>query len=126
MEYGLAPIISDPTFTVAATPGSVGTSRWLVPETITPARKGGTMPAMGSKVADVFAFGMFSVGVFTGKVIFEEQKNEAVVLHISQGGRPGMSGNAQVIWLAIEVWNLLNSRVGGGKIRRSDLQWERS
>ena len=46
------------------------------------------MPVMESKAADVFAFGMFAVEVFTGKIPFEEQKNKAVVLRISRGGRP--------------------------------------
>ena len=108
-EYGLAPINSDPSFTVAATPGAVGTSRWLAPEIITPARKGSSMPVMESKPADVFAFGMFAVEVFTGKVPFEEQKNEAVVLHISRGRRPEMPGNAQAVGLTGEVWKLLES-----------------
>jgi len=61
-EYGLAPINSDPNFTVAATPGSAGTSRWLAPEIITPAQKRGAVPVTESKAADVFAFAMFAVG----------------------------------------------------------------
>ena len=108
-EYGLAPINSDPSFTVAATPGAVGTSRWLAPEIITPTRKGSTMPVMESKAADVFAFGMFAVEVFTGRVPFEGQKNEAVVLLISRGGRPEMPGNAQAVGLTGEMWKLLES-----------------
>ena len=108
-EYGLAPINSDPSFTVAATPGSVGSSRWLAPEIITPAQKGGAVPVMESKAADVFAFGMFAVEVFTGKLPFGAQKNEAVVLRISQGGRPEFPANAQAIGLTVEIWNLLQS-----------------
>jgi len=108
-EYGLAPINSDPRFAVAATSGTVGTSRWLAPELITPARKGSNMPVMESKAADVFAFGMLAVEVFTGKVPFEEQKNEAVVLRISRGGRPEMPGNAQAVGLTGEMWKLLES-----------------
>ena len=108
-DYGLAPINSDPSFTVAATPGAVGTSRWLAPEIISPVRKGNTLPIMESKAADVFAFGMFAVEVFTGKIPFEEQKNEAVVLRISRGGRPEMPGNAQAVGLTTEIWKLLES-----------------
>ena len=67
------------------------------------------MPVMESKAADVFAFAMFAVEVFTGKIPFGEQKNEAVVLRISQGGRPEMPGNAQAIGLSVEIWNLLES-----------------
>ena len=108
-EYGLAPINSDPRFTVAGTSGAVGTSRWLAPEIITPARKGSNMSVMESKAADVFAFGMLAVEVFTGKVPFEEQKNEAVALRISRGGRPEMPGNAQAVGLTSEIWKLLES-----------------
>ena len=108
-EYGLAPINSDPSFAVAATLGSVGTSRWLAPEINTPTRKGGSMPVMESKAADVFAFAMFAVEVFTGKIPFEEHKNEAVVLRISQGNRPEIPGNARDTGLTSEIWNLLES-----------------
>ena len=108
-EYRLAPINSDPSFTVAATPGAVGTSRWLAPEIINPARRGITIPVRDSKAADVFAFGMFAVEVFTGKVPFEEQRDEAVVLRISQGGRPEMPQNAQEVGLTDEMWRLFES-----------------
>ena len=64
---------------------------------------------MESKTADVFAFGMFAVEVFTGKVSFDEQKNEAAVLRISQGGRPEVPGNAQAVGLTGEMWELLES-----------------
>ena len=67
------------------------------------------MPVMESKPADVFAFGMFAVEVFTGKIPFEEQKNEAVVLRISRGGRPEMPENARAVGLTDEMWNLLES-----------------
>ena len=65
------------------------------------------MPVIESKAADVFAFGMLAVEVFTGKIPFEEQKNEAVVLRISQGDRPEMPGNARDIGLTPEIWDLL-------------------
>ena len=64
---------------------------------------------MESKAADVFAFGMFAVEVFTGKIPFEEQKNETVVLRISQGGRPEMPRNAQAVGLTVEMWNILET-----------------
>ena len=67
------------------------------------------MPEMESKTADVFAFGMFAVEVFTGKIPFEEQKNEAVVLRISRGDRPDMPENAQAVGLTGEIWKLLES-----------------
>ena len=108
-EYGLALINSYPSFTVAATPGNVGGSRWLAPEIIIPPRKGASQPVMESKAADVFAFAMLAVEVFTGKIPFGEQKNEAVVVRISQGGRPEMPGNAQEVGLTSDMWTLLEN-----------------
>ena len=108
-EYGLALINSDPSFTVAATPGNVGASRWLAPEIIIPPRKGTSMPVMESKAADVFAFAMFAVEVFTGKIPFGEQKNEAVVVRISQGGRPEMPDDAREVGLTSDMWALLEN-----------------
>ena len=64
------------------------------------------MPAVESKAADVFAFGMLAVEVFTGKIPFEEQKNEAAALRISQGGRSEMPQNAQAVGLTEEMWKL--------------------
>ena len=64
---------------------------------------------MESKPADVFAFAMFAVEVFTGKVPFPELKNEAVVLRILRGGRPEMPGDAEAIGLTGDMWKLLES-----------------
>lgn len=108
-DYGLAPITSDPSFTIAATPGSIGTSRWLAPEIITPTRKGRVMPMVESKPADVFAFGMLAVELFTGRIPFEQQRNETAVLRISQGGRPEIPRNAQALGITPGIWNLLES-----------------
>ena len=103
------PINSDPSFTVAANPGAVGSSRWLAPEITNPSRKGNAAPVIESKAADVFAFAMLAVEVFTSKIPFEGQKNEVVVVHISRGGRPEMPGNAQLVGLTCAMWRLLES-----------------
>ena len=108
-EYGLAPINSDPKFNVEATPGAVGTSRWLAPEMINPSRDANGMLVVESKPADIFAFAMVVVEVFTGKIPFGEEKNEAVVLRISQGGRPEMPENARAVGLTRDIWKLLES-----------------
>lgn len=107
-EYGLAPINSGPRLTVTATPRAVRISRWLAPEMIKP-RMDDSAPVMESKPADVFAFAMFSVEVFTGRIPFENEKNEAVVLLIFQGSRPEMPENAQAVGLTGEMWKLLES-----------------
>ena len=67
------------------------------------------MPVVESKAADVFAFGMLAVEVFTGKIPFENLENEAAALRILKGGRPEMPENAEAIGLTVEIWNLLKS-----------------
>ena len=106
-EYGLAPINFGPSFTVAATPEAVGSSRWLAPEVIDPSREDRGVPVTESKPADVFAFAMLAVEVFTGKIPFEGQKNEAVVLLILRGTRPETPGNSQTVGLTGDMWKLL-------------------
>lgn len=65
---------------------------------------------MESKAADVFAFGMFALEVFTGQVPFSEYTNEAVVSLVSQGRRPpGMPENAQEVGLTNDMWTLLEN-----------------
>ena len=56
-----------------------------------------SVSAMESKPADVFAFAMLSVEVFTGKIPFEKQENEAVVLLILQGHRPELPEEARTV-----------------------------
>lgn len=109
-EYGLTPISFDPAFGVAAVPGSIWATRWLAPELITPSPEGVTMPAMEMKTADIFAFAMLAVEVFTGGVPFDDKRwNESVVLLISRGGRPRMPKNAHAVGLTAEMWELLQS-----------------
>ena len=80
------------------------------------------MPVTETKAADVFAFGMLAVEVFTGKIPFEEQKNETVVLRISQGGRPGMPEDAHAVGLTVEMWNVLESCWHQNPKRRPTMQ----
>jgi serine/threonine protein kinase len=88
------------------------------------------MPVTETKAADVFAFGMFAVEVFTGKIPFEEQKNETVVLRISQGGRPTMPEDAQAVGLTTEIWSVLESCWNQNPKKRPTMQevvrrWQR-
>ena len=62
-----------------------------------------------SKAADVFAFGMLAVEIFTGKTPFVGQENGAVVLQILRGVRPKMPDNAQEVGLTVEMWKLIES-----------------
>ena len=107
-EYGLAPITFGPSFTGIATLDAVGNSRWLSPELISPAQKRGSAPVTESKAADVYAFGMVVLEIFTGKIPFDQESSEAgVVLHISRGGKPKAPANAQELGLTNEMWHLL-------------------
>ena len=101
-DYGLSPITSNPGFTIAATPGVAGSSRWLAPEIIDPPRKAKAVTA--SKPADVFAFAMLVVEVFTGKVPFSNMKNKSVVIHIVDGKRPAKPQAAEQLGLTAEMW----------------------
>ena len=106
-DYGLTSIISNPMFTVAATPGVAGSSRWLAPEIIDPPSKPSSKPLIGSKSADVFAFAMLAVEVFTGKVPFGNMKNESVVIQIANGKRPAKPQAAEQLGLTVEMWKLI-------------------
>ena len=108
-EYGLASVNSSPIFTVLVTPEVAGTSRWLAPEIINPSRGNNGMLVLEAKPADVFAFAMLAVEIFTDKVPLEELKNEAVVPWILEGGRPKMPESARAVGLTGEMWQLLES-----------------
>lgn len=64
---------------------------------------------MESKTADVFAFGMLGVEVYTGKVPFEGEKDQVVVLRIPHGARPEMPRNSQEVGLSVEMWQLFEN-----------------
>ena len=74
-----------------------------------PPRNGNVAVIRESKEADVFAFGMLAVEVFTGEVPFVGQGNAAVVFKILGGERPKMPENAQDVGLTVEMWNLIES-----------------
>ena len=52
---------------------------------------------------------MLAVEIFTGRLPFEDQEDEAVVFQILGGVRPKMPENAQEVELTIETWELLES-----------------
>ena len=106
-DYGLDPIISNPTFTIAATPGVVGTSRWLAPEIFNLPRETGAESTAGSKPADVFAFAMLAVEVFTGKIPFGNMRNKMVPDEIARGKRPTKPQAAEQFGLTTEMWKFI-------------------
>ena len=106
-DYGLGPIISNPTFANAATLGVVGTSRWLAPEIFDLPSEAGTESTAGSKPADVFAFAMLAVEVFTGKIPFGNMRNEMVPVQIAQGKRPVKPQAVEQLGLTAEMWKFI-------------------
>ena len=106
-DYGLGPIISNPTFTITATPGVVGTSRWLAPEIFDLPSEAGTESTAGSKPADVFAFAMLAVEVFTGEIPFGNMTNKMVSVEIAQGKRPAKPEAGEQLGLTTEIWKFV-------------------
>jgi hypothetical protein len=74
-----------------------------------PSRRGSVKAIRESKAADVFAFGMLAVEIFTGEIPFVGQENVAVIFQILQGDRPKIPGNAQEVGLTVEMWKLIES-----------------
>ena len=106
-DYGLSPIISNPIFTVVATQGVAGSSRWLAPEIIDPPTGAGSKPLTASKSADVFAFAMLAVEVFTGRVPFWNMKSGRVLPKIVSGKRPDKPLAAEQLGLTLEMWKFI-------------------
>ena len=117
-DYGLNPIISNPALTIAKIPGVAGPSRWLAPEIIDPLSKASPKSMRASKSADVFAFAMLAVEVFTGKVPFGNMKNESVVIQIASGKRPAKPRAAEQLGLTMEMWKFVEKCWAGNPKKR--------
>ena len=109
-DYGLTPIISNPTLTVVMTGGVVTSPRWLAPEIIKPPSETSSKPITASKPADVFAFAMLAVEVFTGKVPFDgNTDNGPVAIQIIRGKRPSKPQDAEQLGLTAEMWKFIET-----------------
>ena len=106
-DYGLSPIILNPTFAIATTLGVVGASRWLAPEIFDLPSETGAESTAGSKPADVFAFAMLAIEVFTGKIPFGNMESGLVVTEIAQGKRPAKPSAAEQLGLTSEMWKFI-------------------
>ena len=106
--YGLEPIFSDPNLCITVAPRAPEAKiRWLAPEILKPAN-----PVRESKEADVFAFGLVAINVFTtsGPVVPSVPfGDEEVADCISKGTRPRMPNRAQAPGLTDEIWKLLEA-----------------
>ena len=103
-DYGLMPIQSNHTFMIAATPGAVGISRWLAPELINPPRKKEYRQPAGTEEADIFAFGMLTLEVFTGELPYGSARHETAILMIARGRRPEKPQGIESRGFTPEIW----------------------
>jgi hypothetical protein len=82
-----------------ATGLTAGNARWLAPEIIGPAGE-----VVESERADIFAFAMLTIEVFTGKVPFWKLgSNSAVVNQIFQGFRPEIPQGIEEVGLTLQM-----------------------
>ena len=98
------PIQSNHAFMEAATPGVVGISRWLAPELIDPPRRKGHQQPAATEQADIFAFAMLVVEVFTGDLPFGDVRHETAILMIVRGQRPEKPHDPENRGLTPEIW----------------------
>jgi len=106
-DFGLMPLQSNHAFMIAATPGVVGISRWLAPELIDPPRTKGYQQPAGTEQADIFAFAMLTVEVFTGELPFGDVRHEMAILLIVRGQRPEKPTEAESLGLTAEIWRFI-------------------
>ncbi|KAF9647767.1 kinase-like protein [Thelephora ganbajun] len=100
-DYGLALLNANPDLTQASP--TVGNSRWLAPEIIDPPSD----IVFESKPADIFAFGMLAIEVFTGEPPFQGCSSSRAARLILKGDRPELPQNAEGVGLTVQVWELL-------------------
>ena len=82
---------------------AVSIIRWQAPEFF----QEEVSKVLGSKEADIFAFGMVAVEVSTGEVPPETRPNSLVVWKIIDGESPELSGDSKVVNLANRMQELL-------------------
>ena len=120
-DYGLMPIQSNHAFMVAATPGVVGISRWLAPELIDPPRKKGNQQPTATEQADIFAFAMLDIEVFTGELPFGDVRHESAILKIVRGQRPEKPHDAEIHGLTPDMWKFIQKCWHQNPAKRPDI-----
>ena len=103
-DYGLSPISWNPKFTPLSTLGVSGSPQWLAPEIIRPRNITTSQSFMGSKPADVFAFGMLAAELFHGKL---PPTTGPVIKQILHGERPCKPQAAEQLGLTEEMWKFI-------------------
>lgn len=102
-DYGFSPIASVIMF--SATGLTAGNARWLAPEII--GQSGPDGAVVESERADIFAFAMLTIEVFTGKVPFWKLGNSAVVNQIFLGSRPEFPQGIEEVGLTLQIQEFL-------------------
>jgi len=106
-DYGLMPVQANHAFMVAATPGVVGISRWLAPELIDPPRSNADQQPVATEQADIFAFAMLGIEVFTGDLPFGDVRHETAILMIVRGQRPERPHDCESRGFTPEIWKFI-------------------
>jgi len=114
-------IQSNNAFMIAATPGVVGISRWLAPEIINPPRKKGYRQPAGTEQADIFAFAMLDIEVFTEELPFGDIRHETAIIKIAQGQRPEKPRAVESRGLTTEMWRFIQRCWHQNPARRPDI-----
>jgi len=90
-DYGLALIIEPSEFTSINT---AGVYRWTAPEILDPpvdATSANDSLSLFTTKSDVYAFAMTVIEIFTGKIPFDQKKNDSsVIFAVLTGGRPDL------------------------------------
>ncbi|KAF9642025.1 kinase-like protein [Thelephora ganbajun] len=102
-DYGLSPIISNPIADLVVT----ASSQWLAPEIIDPPSEADFKPLIASKSADVFAFAMLAVEVFSGRTPFEDTNDALAGIRILEGKRPAKPQAAEQLGFTVEMWEFI-------------------
>ncbi|KAF9642266.1 kinase-like protein [Thelephora ganbajun] len=98
-DYGLSPITSN---SIAENLGVARSPRWLAPEII------GLPSEASSKSADVFAFAMLAVEVFTGRTPFEDTNDDLVIANqILDGKRPAKPQAGKQPGITAKMWKFI-------------------
>ena len=107
---------------IAATPGVVGISRWLAPELINPPRRRGYRQPAGTEQADIFAFAMLAMEVFTGELPFGDVRHETAILMIARGQRPEKPHGVENRGLTTEIWRFIQKCWHQNPKKRPDIE----
>jgi len=103
-DYGFGPINSSASLTTAGL--TAGNGRWLAPEIIRPPDDQ-TDVIVESMQADIFAFAMVAIEVFTGKRPFEGKGSPSAANRIVERYRPEFPENAEEVGLVTHMKELI-------------------